>query len=38
MKAREILDKIYSKFTNAVVRSDIPCDTSLVVYVGRESL
>jgi Ni,Fe-hydrogenase III large subunit/Ni,Fe-hydrogenase III component G len=38
MKARETLQKINEKFAEAILRSDIPRDTRLLVYVRRESV
>jgi Ni,Fe-hydrogenase III large subunit/Ni,Fe-hydrogenase III component G len=38
MKAREILDKLDDRFGQAIIRSDIPDDARLIVYVRRESL
>jgi Ni,Fe-hydrogenase III large subunit/Ni,Fe-hydrogenase III component G len=38
MKARELLDKLDQRFAAAIIRTDIPQDNRLVVYVRRESL
>jgi len=38
MKAREIVDKLDDRFAEAIVRSDIPNDSRLIVYVRRESV
>jgi len=38
MKAREIVDQIDKRFASAVVRTDIPRDNRLIVYINRESL
>jgi Ni,Fe-hydrogenase III large subunit/Ni,Fe-hydrogenase III component G len=38
MKAREILDALESRFAQTVVRTSIPGDNRLIVYVRRESL
>ncbi len=38
MKAREIVDQIDKRFAGAVVRTDIPRDNRLIVYINRESL
>jgi Ni,Fe-hydrogenase III large subunit/Ni,Fe-hydrogenase III component G len=38
MKAREILHKLDERFAEAIIRTDIPQDNRLVVYIRRESL
>ncbi|MFH0919780.1 MAG: NADH-quinone oxidoreductase subunit C [Fibrobacterota bacterium] len=38
MKAREIMDKLNGRFAETIVRTDLPRDTRLIVYIRRESL
>jgi len=38
MKAREILDKIHNSFATGIIRTDIPQDNRLIVYVDRTVL
>ena len=38
MKSRELLDTINTRFVNAVLRTDIPDDTRLIVHIRRETL